>query len=50
MLELALREVFPEVLYANSNIPVKIVRMMLSKKKILKIIHILIKEIWLIRT
>ena len=34
MPELWLRKVFPGVLYANSNIPEKRVRMMLSKKEI----------------
>ena len=34
MPELWLRKVFPGVLYANSNIPEKSVRMMLSKKEI----------------
>ena len=35
--ELWLRKVFPGVLYANSNIPEKRVRMMLSKKEILEL-------------
>ena len=34
MPELWLRKVFPGVLYANSNIPEKLIRMMLSKKEI----------------
>ena len=37
MPELWLREVFPGLLYANSNIPEKRVRMMLSKKEILEL-------------
>ena len=37
MLELWLREVFPGVLYVNSNIPEKRVRMMLSKTEILEL-------------
>ena len=37
MPELWLRKVFPGVLYANSNIPAKRVRMMLSKKEILEL-------------
>ena len=37
MPELWLRKVFPGVLYANSNIPEKRVRMMLSKKEILEL-------------
>ena len=34
MPELWLRKVFPEALYANSNTPEKLVRMILSKKEI----------------
>ena len=34
MPELWLRKVFPRVLYVNSNIPEKLVRMILSKKEI----------------
>ena len=37
MPELWLRKVFPGVLYANSNIPEKRVRIMLSKKEILEL-------------